>query len=108
MTSPTTHVRHAHARDAHQPTSLDDAAMSPSYHALRVGDSASLAEWQAQAHARKANAPTAIRAICAGRTRVELTAQEAARAIDWASRLPGWGSEGPAPLFVYVPCGETG
>jgi hypothetical protein len=103
MTSPTIHVRHAQERDVHHPVSLDDAAMSPTYHALRVGNRAALADWWAQAHARQAHAPTAIRAILAGRTRVELTAQEAASAIDWASRLPDWESDGPTPLFVYVP-----
>lgn len=108
MTSLNTHIRDAHKSVIHQPASLDDAAMSPSYHALRASDSASLTEWWAQAHARKAHAPTAIRAILAGRNRVELTAPEAASAIDWASRLPGWESDGPAPLFVYVPCGVTG
>ncbi len=108
MTSPNTLVRDARGSDIHQPVSLDDGAIRPSYHALRVHDSAFLAEWWAQAHARKAHAPTAIRAILAGRTRVELTALEAASAIDWASRLPGWENDGPAPLFVYVPCGETG
>jgi hypothetical protein len=103
MISPDIHVRDAHESDVRQPAPLDDAAMSPSYNALRVGDGGALAEWWAEAHARKAHAPTAIRAILAGRTRIELTAQEAASAIDWASRLPGWESDGPAPLFVYVP-----
>jgi hypothetical protein len=84
MISPTIHVRHAHERHVHHPVSLDDAAVSPTYHALRVGNRASLAEWWAQAHARQAHAPTAIRAILAGRTRVELSAEEAACAIDWA------------------------
>ena len=108
MTSLNIHIRDAHESDIQQPASLDDAATSPSYHALRVSDSASLADWWATARARQAHAPTAIRAILAGRIRVELTAEEAASAIDWASRLPGWESDGPAPLFVHVPCGEAG
>jgi hypothetical protein len=45
-------------------------------------------------------APPAIRAILAGRSRVELTAAEAARAIAWASGLPGWDGASLTPLWV--------
>ncbi len=101
MTSLSIHV--AQDGDVHQPASLDGAAMRPSYHALRVGDGAVLAEWWAEADAQRAHAPSAIRAILAGRTRVELSAEEAVSAIDWASRVPGWDSGAPTPLFVYTP-----
>ena len=108
MTSQNARIRDAHEGDIHHLASQRAAAMSPSYHALRVSDSAFSAEWWAEAQARKAHAPTAIRALLAGRVRVELTAREAASAIDWASGLPGWETDGPAPLFVHVPCGVTG
>jgi len=77
----------------------DDA----SYHALRVCDTASAVEWWAQAHERSRSAPAPIRALLAGRTRIELTAEEAVRAIEWASRLPGWSLDGQPPLIVHSP-----
>ena len=75
----------------------------PSYYALRVRPRADAPVWWASARQATAAAPPAIRAILAGRTRVEVTPAEATEAILWASALQGWGdSDGGAPLWVYV------
>jgi hypothetical protein len=36
-----------------------------------------------------------------GRTRVELSAEEAVRAIHWAAQLTGWDQDERRPVFVY-------
>jgi hypothetical protein len=38
-----------------------------------------------------------------GRTRVELTADEAVRSIHWAAQLTGWDDHEQHPLFIYPP-----
>lgn len=73
----------------------------PSYYALRVCPRADAPAWWAAARQAMAAAPPAIRAILAGRSRVELTAAEAADAIVWASGLPGWDGGSLTPLWVY-------
>jgi hypothetical protein len=74
----------------------------PSYYALRVCPRAHSPGWWAAARQAMADAPPAIRAILTGRSRVELSAAEAAEAIAWASGLPGWDSSGLTPLWVYL------
>jgi hypothetical protein len=73
------------------------------YYALRVHSDNVAAEWWAEAHAHGAHAPRAVRALLGGRTRVELSAEEAVGAIDWAAQLSGWDDHGEHPLFVYPP-----
>ena len=73
----------------------------PSYYALRVCPRADAPGWWAAARQAMPGAPPAIRAILAGRSRVELTATEAAEAIAWASGLPGWDTNSLTPLLVY-------
>src|SRR5215207_2970768 len=80
---------------------LIDCLPMPSYYALRVCPLADAPAWWAAARQAMAAAPPAIRAILAGRWRVELTAAEAADAIAWASGLPGWDGGSLAPLWVY-------
>jgi hypothetical protein len=63
-------------------------------------------EWLAAARVRASAAPDSIRALLAGRSRVEVEQVEARRAILWASQLPGWDEHGRPPLFVHSP-GET-
>lgn len=73
----------------------------PSYYALRVCPRADTPAWWAAARQAMTGAPPAIRAILAGRSRVEVSEAEAAEAIAWASGLPGWDSNSLTPLWVY-------
>jgi hypothetical protein len=73
----------------------------PSYYALRVCSRADTPAWWSAARQDVAGAPPAIRAILAGRSRVEVSAAEAAEAIAWASGLTGWDSGSLPPLWVY-------
>jgi hypothetical protein len=47
------------------------------------------------------NAPPAMRAILAGRHRVEVSADEAAAVLRWARRLDGWDPDALAPVWIY-------
>jgi hypothetical protein len=42
-----------------------------------------------------------VLALLRGRTRVEVSVDEAAGALDWASGLDGWADADPKPLFLY-------
>jgi hypothetical protein len=75
---------------------------SHSYLALRVCTKASAPAWWSAARNRS-DVPAAISALLGGRTRVELTAEEAARALDWAASVGGWDAADPKPVFVYLP-----
>jgi hypothetical protein len=78
-----------------------------SYYALRVCPDAAASPWWASARHAGSTAPRAIRAILAGRSRVELTADEAEHVLAWARELPGWDDDSLAPLRVY-PAAPTG
>jgi hypothetical protein len=81
---------------------MAEVRTNPTYYALRVRPKAIAPEWWAAAHAAGRDAPPPVRAVLAGRSRVEITAEEAVLAIQWASRLSGWDDDGgPKPLFVY-------
>jgi hypothetical protein len=69
-----------------------------SYYALRVHEHSDASVWWTAARAASATAPPAIRAILAGRMRVEVTTEEAAVALAWASAVAGG-----APLSLYPP-----
>jgi len=56
---------------------MNEALVHPSYFALRTRPRADLPQWWLAAHQAAHAAPRAIRAILAGRTRVEVTAAEA-------------------------------
>jgi hypothetical protein len=71
-----------------------------SYYALRVRPSADAPRWWASAR-DAAVAPPAIAAILAGRSRVEVSGEEAADALAWARGLPGWDDDILAPVWVY-------
>jgi hypothetical protein len=92
---------------APEPVSTDPPA-APSYHALRISAGTSAIEWLRQARTRQEKTPLAILALLAGRTRVEVTADEAAEAIEWAACLPGWNPNHPPPLTVHVPSVAAG
>jgi hypothetical protein len=72
-----------------------------SYVVLRLDPGAD--EWLAAARARAAEAPDSVRALLAGRSRVEVGHAEAEHALLWASRLPGWKQDARPPLFRYSP-----
>ena len=72
----------------------------PSYYALRVSPGVQTTHWWASARAAGSNAPAAIRALLAGRARVEVSADEAAHVLAWARGLDGWTGDGP-PLRVH-------
>ena len=81
---------------------MAEARTNATYYALRVRPEAVAPEWWAAAHAAGSDAPRPVRAVLSGRTRVELTAEEAVLAMHWASRLSGWDENGGLkPLFVY-------
>ena len=48
--------------------------------------------------------PGAISVLLAGRARVEVSRDEAVRALEWASRVDGWAEAKTKPLCLY-PCG---
>jgi hypothetical protein len=82
---------------------MAEARTNHTYYALRVRSDAVAPEWWAAAHARGADAPQPVRALLTGRTRVELSPEEAIRAIQWAAQLTGWDDDGEHPLFIYPP-----
>ena len=73
----------------------------PSYYALRVSPDVQKSHWWSSARAAGASAPAAIRALLAGRARVEVSADEAAHVLAWARGLDGWTGEGGPPLRVH-------
>jgi hypothetical protein len=56
--------------------------------------------WRAAARTDD-DAPPAARALLAGRTRIELSAQEARTVFAWARTVPGWESDGGPALEAY-------
>jgi hypothetical protein len=58
-------------------TRMYDDLRNPSYFALRACPGADGAQWWASARSAADSAPLAIRALPAGRTRVEVSAEEA-------------------------------
>jgi hypothetical protein len=60
-------------------------------------------EWLAEARRREFEAPEAIRALLAGRSRIEVAPAEAEHALAWAAQLPGWNDDAAPPLFVHTP-----
>jgi hypothetical protein len=69
---------------------------------LRVRPAASEGDWWRAARGRH-DAPAPIGALLRGRSRVEVTPEEATAAITWAKRLDGWKTTTPAPLFIHQP-----
>ena len=80
---------------------MDEALLEPAYFALRVCPMAESPEWWRSARSALGGAPPAMRAILAGRTRVEVSAEEAADALDWARSLRGWDPDALAPVWIY-------
>jgi hypothetical protein len=72
-----------------------------SYYALRVCPDAAASPWWASARHAGSTAPRAIRAILAGRSRVELTADEAGTSSRGRASCPDGMTTSLAPLQVY-------
>jgi hypothetical protein len=76
------------------------AAGSASYHALRVTPGASAGAWWHAVSARS-DAPLALAALLAGRTRVELSHDEAVQVLAWAASVDGWEGSELKPLTLF-------
>jgi hypothetical protein len=77
--------------------------MSPvesSYMALRVVAGPDADRWWSVAR-RSAGVPTPVAALMKGRTRIELSADEADEAMAWAATVDGWADAEPKPLLVH-------
>jgi hypothetical protein len=74
---------------------------APSYYALRVCERADASLWWASVRRALPDVPEPIRAILAGRSRVEINADEAWAVLAWARKLEGWDSHGDTPLWIY-------
>ena len=72
------------------------------YSALRVSSRSSARAWWTAA-SRRQDAPPAIVSLLGGRTRVEVTRDEAAHALAWAAGIAGWPASGPEPVFLHEP-----
>jgi hypothetical protein len=71
-----------------------------SYAVLRVCPQASASEWWTAVRRRR-DAPAAIAALARGRSRVELTTDDALAALAWAGAIEGWSNAEPKPVFVH-------
>jgi hypothetical protein len=76
------------------------SAAELSYLVLRPARSAETDGWWAAAR-RSADVPAAVTALMRGRTRVELSADEADATLLWAAGIDGWADADPKPLLVY-------
>ena len=72
------------------------------YAALRVSPQASASSWWDAARLRR-DVPAPIAALLKGRERVEVTPDEGALALVWASGLSGWSAADPKPVWLYQP-----
>ena len=70
------------------------------YSVLRVCPQATASVWWA-AVSRLRDAPAAIAALARGRSRVELTSDDAVAALAWAGAIEGWSTAEPKPVFVH-------
>ena len=74
------------------------------YMALRRSSAESAQAWWEVAH-RQRDRPAAVTALIAGRSRVEVSPDEAASVLAWAGALAGWAAADPKPLFLHKPDG---
>jgi hypothetical protein len=72
------------------------------YSVLRVDSRATAPLWWRAASQRR-DAPAAITALLGGRTRVEVTREEAVQALAWAAAIADWPTADPKPVFVHEP-----
>jgi hypothetical protein len=67
---------------------------------LRVRPDSPATGWWHAVRLRR-DVPGAILVLAHGRSRVELTRDEAERALQWAAGLDGWAAAEPKPLQLY-------
>jgi hypothetical protein len=72
-----------------------------SYYALRVSSRAAAEAWWEAVRGRR-DVPRAIAAMLAGRVRVELSRDEAERALAWAASVDGWERSEPKPVALHA------
>ena len=84
------------------------AMTAPVHYVLRVGEDAEGTAWWASAIRALASAPPPVRALLSGRSRVEVSAEEASEVLAWASSLDGWDDSGITPLAAYPAAGAEG
>ena len=77
------------------------AAGDASYYALRARPTATADAWW-RAVRRRRDAPHAIAVLLAGRVRLELSRDEAERALAWAASVEGWERSEPKPVALYA------
>ena len=75
--------------------------MAPTHYVLRLGGEAEATAWWASAILEVASAPPAVRALLSGRSRIEVSAEEAHAVLAWARALDGWDDGAGAPLAAY-------
>ena len=80
---------------------MHEALLEPSYFALRVCPRAEASDWWRSARRAVHRAPPAMRAILTGRSRVEISADEAHAVLRWARGLDGWDPDALAPVWIY-------
>lgn len=71
-----------------------------SYLVLRPAHNAETDDWWAAAR-RSADAPSAVTALMRGRSRIELSGDEADATLSWAAGLDGWADAESKPLVLY-------
>ena len=71
-----------------------------SYKALRAVHTGDAETWWSAAR-RSSHVPPPLAALLQGRTRIEVSAEEADAALAWAERLDGWAEAHPKPLVVH-------
>ena len=71
-----------------------------SYTALRTVSGSDASTWWSAAR-KSDGAPHPVAALLSGRTRIEVSREEASAAIAWAASLPGWTDADPKPLLVH-------
>jgi hypothetical protein len=76
-------------------------AAESSYVALRAHRSPETAAWWDEADRSNA-VPPPVAAFLAGRTRLELSVDEADAALHWAATLASWADAEPKPLRVHM------
>ena len=72
-----------------------------SYKALRAVRGSDAEPWWWSAARRSSSVPPPLGALLQGRTRIEVSAEEADAALAWAERLDGWAEANPKPLLVH-------
>jgi hypothetical protein len=76
------------------------STFEPSYKALRAVRGSDAEPWWS-AVGQSACVPPPLAALLTGRTRIEVSAEEADAALAWAERQDGWADANPKPLVIH-------